>query len=500
MTALSLFNDLTDLKNAAKKFPTTELLTELLTLVGHDVVLAKRNNFSVYWTVSQARDVIDHIIDLVDKTAIDPNPSWADLGAQHWQDFDTYTERLLWMEDFLLKFALTAEREALVSNFPNGQGVQEDVEFIKNWKIARTELKQLFLDLSSPGYLSNGATHADIQAIHKRDDIMLLKSVNLRLKGTTVTGQAQANLLELTTKFDTILQSLATASDEVLVYSIQFAMGIDIFVNAQDPKVVARLQDADLWTLAKAGVDLVEQNASVQQLENAWNDFIASLCRNVLLPNGYKDLLRLLSTIKRPYYSQSVGLVRACQKLGVGFNANKSLSIQLLETAVDHARNALTAAATVTYDHRVATFSDTTTATTFTTAENSIKACSVAYNKNNTFEQDMIAARTTDADRLTRLSARFVKGNQNITSGAAVDLTITLPAGGSHEYSVDSNLTLHAVLWKEAALEASPTLIENMRSKGYFHHTGDSTPLDLRASINTLPDSGGKKTVTLAIS
>lgn len=92
-TTLSLFDELTGLTHSG--FPVTQLLTRLLQAIGHDVCLAKRNLHSSYWTVSSARNICDFINRLA-ATAGD---------GDSWDDFNKYTEMLIWLEKWVLDHA-----------------------------------------------------------------------------------------------------------------------------------------------------------------------------------------------------------------------------------------------------------------------------------------------------------------------------------------------------------------------------------------------------------
>jgi hypothetical protein len=85
---LSLFDELT---RQTQSFPVTEVLTQLLKVVGHDVCLAKRNLHCSYWTVTRARDICELINALAAKAG----------EGESWADFDRYTGMILFLEPYV---------------------------------------------------------------------------------------------------------------------------------------------------------------------------------------------------------------------------------------------------------------------------------------------------------------------------------------------------------------------------------------------------------------
>jgi hypothetical protein len=68
---------------------------------------------------------------------------------------------------------------------------------------------------------------------------------------------------------------------------------------------------------------------------------------------------------------------------------------------------------------------------------------------------------------------------------------------------VNSELTLHAILWKEVSREQDEVKRTALRNKGFFHTDGNNSPLDFGSTIGNLPNtgdaSGKKKAVTLEV-
>ncbi|KAJ7234008.1 hypothetical protein B0H12DRAFT_164194 [Mycena haematopus] len=380
MSTLSLFKELTWLKDP--KYPVTEILTQLITLIGHDVCLTKRNHYSVYLALSQARDVCNNINDLIGK-------------AKLWTEVETYMKMILGIEQILLDFSALAEKESVESRFPGKPTVQEDIAFINTWRVNRETLAQIFRDLYKSEYF--GATAVaqakNVGAIHKQDDLGLLKAINLRLQ-TTASAKSNPNLAAIISKFGNIENTSTDAPDHIFVYSIHFAMAIDILVSGRHPKLTARLQDSSLWALAQRGVDLLAQTTTPKTtLETAWTDFCTSLNGGatgntlvtpaaVTMPDAYNHIRTLLAQIKRPYRSQSTQLVSGCEQLATKFNekAKTTETYNALKTALEDTKKALEAAKTVTYDPaQNFNFASNSAGSSFTTAEKSVKDCFKAY-------------------------------------------------------------------------------------------------------------------------
>jgi hypothetical protein len=81
-TAGSLFDELT--RKGSESFLMTEVLTQLVDLVGYNACLAKRNQHSLYWAVSRARDLRNEIDSLI----------VADGNNGSWEQYDRYIEMI----------------------------------------------------------------------------------------------------------------------------------------------------------------------------------------------------------------------------------------------------------------------------------------------------------------------------------------------------------------------------------------------------------------------
>ncbi|KAJ7349962.1 hypothetical protein DFH08DRAFT_126286 [Mycena albidolilacea] len=512
-TPLSLFDELTGLKQP-DEFHVTDILTRLLKLVGHDVCLVKRNHFSLYWVLSRVRDACDDTNDLVAKTNIDPGQSgsWTDFSTEVWDAFERYTKKILWLEPFLLKFADLAERESVVSTSANK--LPTDLIFITTWLKNRDDITKIYQEFNGSGHMRNAtSTPAQtIQELHRLDDLMLLESITRRLQGITVVKPAGNTLSVIIKTFESIRKMSIDAPDvrdDVFVYAVQFAMAIEIFVSTQDATLAARLQDMSLWKLAEQGVTLVKQRETVDKLKSAWDAFVngLKLTSTAMLPAPYKELLRLLVQTRRPFYSQSVQLVSGCRTLASEFNKKKSFVMQHpLETAIGDVKKALEAAAQSVYDPRQPTEFETAE-NAFTTAEESMKNCFKEYKmSSDEFAKNIKDSRSSDATSLETLEDRF-KSEKDLPKGSDVALTVTVKrqnAPATQTYSVNSELTLHAILWKEVSRETDAVKRTALRNKGFFHIDGNNSPLDFGSTIGSLPNtgdaSGKKKAVTLEVS
>ncbi|KAJ7193731.1 hypothetical protein GGX14DRAFT_14486, partial [Mycena pura] len=477
---LSLLNDLIGLKNPT--FAVTNVLKLLLELVGHDVCLTKRSHHSLYWALSQARDMCDNINALIAEAETEDDP---------WSAFDRYTEMLMWLETFLLKFAPIAQQESRVSRFADKVSLQEDLKFIEEWLSDRAKLGEIFLELSKSEYLPGDATVRSntIKAIHRRDDLALVMAINLRLQEqANIAAPANKYLSAIVKQFKIIRDMLTgahdTQSDDVFVYSVHFAMGIDIFVNTRDHKLAPRLQDVDLWKLAQSGVLLIDQHAKdptlpPAALKAAWKAFYDALCRDAvaIMPEAYGQLRKLISQTRRPYYAQSIQLVSGCATLAGAFKQKKTFEmVHSLELALENVKKALEAAAAIAYDPTQPAPEFKTAEVAFEDAKNSLKDCFTEYKiSSDDFERKMTDSRTSDSKSVTQLQARF--SSHKTAVGQTVELSVTVsgkafPVPHTRKYTVDPDQTLHAILWMEESLKNDTAL----RSKAYFHNVKPGQP------------------------
>ncbi|KAJ7702747.1 hypothetical protein B0H17DRAFT_1127687 [Mycena rosella] len=495
-TALSLFDELT--RQTGKTFPVTDVLTKLLQTVGHDVSLTKRNLHSSYWTVSRARDLCDTINELAAKAG----------DGDSWEAFDKYTAMIVSLEQILLDFSLVAETESAASKLPTANTIQNDLVFIDSWRINRKALHETN---------DNAGNLSDIKAIHRHDDSVLLRGISNVLRdhtGNMSTPEASKSFSAIQSQLDGLQTTLALApvnlSDDVVVYSMQTAMIIEIVASARDSQLADRLQSPELWTRATTLVNVVEKHSkdvklAVEPLEKAWTDFCSYLTAGVIaeLPGTYKDLRTLISKIRRPYYAQSLALIHGCVELAPIFNGKKTFAmLSPLNLAVDNTTKALTAAAGVVYDPTIGVPRNEDVSSALDTARESVKKCFAHYKLDpGPFEHKFIKARDTDNSRLALLEARF-KSKPPIAAvkqqPIQVVVTVSDPAAKQtvKTYSVEPSTMLSAILWKEASLRPLKQANE-LRSKGFFRAGVEKPGLD--TEIGKLPEKSGKRSVTLVI-
>ncbi|KAF7367850.1 hypothetical protein MSAN_00849500 [Mycena sanguinolenta] len=467
---LSLFKELTSLNPG---YPVTQILADLITLVGHDVCLTKRNHHSVYLALSQARDVCNDIN--------------ARIGqAKVWTDVETYMKMIAGIEQVLLDFSTVAEKEATEARFPGKATLQEDLAFIDNWRMNHTAFTKIFKDLYKPEYfkVSAEAFGKNIETIRKQDDLGLFKAMHLRINST----------------FDKLETISTDLPDHIFVYSMQFAMALEILISGRDSKLRARLQDSSLWALAKQGVDLVAQSATAGSTRDGMDEF------------SHKSDYRWRDHIGNARGVQSMS---GCEKLATKFkeNAQKAPTPEIyiaLKTALDNTTNALKAAADVAYEPKqIFNFESEPAKSSFTTAENSVKACFEAYKlSHNEFGNGMNESRKSDKERIGALQTRFTQQKAEFSKTVTVVVKVKEPEqkrtytlGKVKEpeqkrtYTVESDTTLSLIMWKEASAREG-TERQAFYNKAYFQGS-DNTTLTLDLLVKDLPGDAANKSVTL---
>ncbi|KAJ7504974.1 hypothetical protein B0H11DRAFT_2343422 [Mycena galericulata] len=482
---LSLFDELT--QQNQPKFPVTELLTQLLQTVGHDVCSTKRNLHSSYWTVAYARDLCDKINALAAVAA----------EGESWTRFDEYTTMIVYLEELLYDFSLVAEKESVVTKLPTNDKIQNDLAFIDIWRDSRKDLRLTMKRLLDSNHFgSEAGTHsAEITAIHRHDDSALLKSICQQVSMAKLPNSAKTRLPRIQNQLNTIQAALVNPPenlpDDVVVYSTQTAMVIEIITSGRDSQIADRMRSPELWGKTERLVNLVEKHAKDATLPpailaQAWSEFRTYLTTGVVveLPGTYNALRGLVAQIRRPYYERSLRLVSGCVELAPIFGKTKTFAMLTpLQLALDNTTTALTAAAGVTYDPNIAWSEDEDM-------------------DPQGFEEKFTTAKGTDTTRLDLLHKRFKSSNVATKSGDLTKLVVTIPnvaepaKSTSRTYSFESNTTLSAVLWKEASLAAAGQR-NAIRAKGYFESGGGKLSLD--TELGMVPEIQGKRSVTLIV-
>ncbi|KAF7289763.1 hypothetical protein MIND_01350000 [Mycena indigotica] len=511
-TQLSLFTELTRLTQPG--YPVTEVLTKLLNLVGHDVCATKRNHHAVYWAVSQARDIIDGINALV-KVAGE---------GESWEAFDDYTIRILWIEKVLLAFSLITEKETIVARFGETSSIVEEIAFVDALRDNRKDLRDILQQLIDSTYLKGDvAEHTKaVKTVQKQDDLSAFRATVGRLRNylNRLSGHGKDSLAEVVRRFDALHVTLATApdtlADAVFLFALQCALLIEIVTSNRDKKAFMRVQDKEFWRTVLGWITVAEKHAkdpnfSVTGLPGEYTAAVIYLTGAIVaqLPDGFKDLRPLVALTRRPFYSQSVTIVAGCAELATTFNKQKTVEmLSAFNAALEKATSALKAAADVKYDPYTPWATSDSATAAFEEAETAIKFCYQDYQVSSaTWEKRMKNSRDSDADRLAQLEKRFSRAKTDFPAEQTIDVTVSVSLAGSQtqpirrSYKIDSALTLHALLWKEASLRESIPAANEVRNQAFFYATADKAPLDLDMLISNLPNAQGRsgKVVVLVV-
>ncbi|KAJ7051301.1 hypothetical protein C8F01DRAFT_1374938 [Mycena amicta] len=513
-TQLSLFDELTHLTQPG--YPVTEVLQQLLQLVGHDVCLSKRNHHAVYWAVSRARDVVDNINALI-KVASE---------GDSWEAYDKYTVMVLWIEKVLLTFSLITEKESIAARFGASENVLEDIAFIEAFRDNRRDLREVLQQLINSGYLTGdvGDHTKAVKAIQRQDDLSAFRATIARLReyAKNLRSPGKEALTEVIRRLDALHTTLSgapdTLADDVFLFALQCALLLEIVASRRDKKMAARVQDKELWQKALGWIIVADKHAKDANLSPAglsgeYSAAVIYITGDILIeiPEAFKKLRPLVALTRRPYYSQSVAIVAGCAELATTFAKQKTFDrLNPFNAALDQATAALNAAAGVQYNPTVPFVKIDSVSTTFEAAEAAIKQCFQEYQiVSSVWERRMVNSRESDAERLGLLEKRFKGPAKPLPTEKIVDIVISVTVPGTKNptaraYKMDGALTLHAILWKEAALRTSVTAANDVRNKGYFHtptsgQMSDKTALDLDTEIAKLPESQGRKVVALVV-
>nr|GAT51856.1 predicted protein [Mycena chlorophos] len=513
---LSLFDELTRLTQPG--YPVTEVLTKLLHLVGHDVCSTKRNHHAVFWAVSQARDIIDSINGLV-KVAGEEDS---------WDAFDKYTVMILWIEKVLLTFSLIAEKDSIAARFASSEDLVEDVAFVDVYRDNRKELREIVQQLIDSGYLKGeGADLAKtIKAINKQDDVSTFRAAISKLREHLgkLTGSGKDSLAEVLRRLEglhaTLVAGPDTLAEDVFLFAIQLALLLEIVASRRNKKSAERISDKEFWRTALGWITVVEKHAKDPILSTSGlaGEYTAC-CTYILgdliaqLPEAFKNLRPLVALTRRPFYLQSVAVVAGCAELATAFNKAKRYDmLDALNLALNRATTALEDAAKVQYDPTIAYTPDKGVITSFQDAEDAIKDCFQSYQlgtQSDTWQRRMRNSQQSDEERLGLLQTRFKAPMKPLPTETLVDIVVAVTVTGSSKptqrfYKMDSALTLHALLWKEASLRTSVAAANDVRNASIFFipstdKTKAAAPLDLDTTIASLPVASGRKYVALSV-
>ncbi|KAK7013987.1 hypothetical protein R3P38DRAFT_3362779 [Favolaschia claudopus] len=478
-------------------------LSGLLEVAASYACEAKRNQHSLYWTVSTFRDCLDEINDLTTKVTVDSKESW--------NIFDRYTSMIPNLEGLLLEFCAWSATESLGSNDLSGTDVQVDITFIDAWMKAKTELQKQnenlirFLNFE-PEARRNERT-AKMELAYKCDDMNLYRAFVRKWADypAVSTTLGQENFRSINEKLD------AVASRENLprTFRVQFirvTMIIDISLSGRDMRVAQLAEVKKFWTVILELVDAVEVSSKgdtndLSGMESAFENLRNYLIHEPAPPvsNPCFKLLPLLSKIVRPYYAVGLVLVIECRTLHAKFCENRTHQWRVyLDDAIQKTKNTLDAASAVTYDPHAEWKEVATVNASIGAAAASVKKCLTFYDLIDDaqgFENKIKDARVKDQERLEAIqlskAKTLTKSNDTIVH---VELVV---AGGRkiYQYSMDRSSTLSSVAWLLRSDSSLPntTANEDLWTRGKF--AVDGNVYDSSTPVAELKNGAEKKIV-----
>ncbi|KAF7288822.1 hypothetical protein HMN09_01364000 [Mycena chlorophos] len=521
----SLFDALTKLDNP-NAFAVSEILEQLLQLVGYDICLTKRNHHTLYWAISEARDGVNSVNKNI-KAVED-----ADAAVVPWDAWRAYTKKFPEVEEFLLKLLDLADKECDKERFGTAKTADLDVTFINTLGDQRKEIRTSLLTGTHDGPPTGDKLKA-LEDAQFHDDLSAFWATICKLRqhlathskpGAANTDSPNGVLADL----DALYNEMATAQQPVAEAStfdkITCALLLEVVASQRDKRMTAKLRSPRFWKsfrewIAQAKKFVKNSTGSSPALEDAYKAACDYILKDLLfdLPDAYKKLLPMMAKIRRPYYHQSVALIEVFSELVQLFgNENTFTIVESLNTAIGKAEITLGAAANFTYDPKQPFQPVQEVVTALDEASGAVEACFKAFpdadpaaesspaKKATKFKADLAAAKTKDSSILTRLNGRFTKTPREKQTSAKEEVSVSnqaqAGAATSSAYNMDSHHTLHSILWLEAA-KADAASAAKMR-KAVFIPTGGSTskPIDFDTTIAKLDTGdGGKKTISLKI-
>ncbi|KAF7300507.1 hypothetical protein HMN09_00935200 [Mycena chlorophos] len=516
---LSLFDELTRLNQPS--YPVTDVLRDLLKLVGHDVLHTKRNQHTGYWAVSQARNVIDTINGLV-TTDI----RLAEDVESSLDTFIKYTDMTMWIEKVLLAFSLITEKESITDRFASSPTVLEDILFVDAFRDNRKELRGVLQELLEKGYLKGDKEEnaKTVKTVQRQDDLSILRAVISRLRSQladkTFPDKAKKGFAPIIDEIEALHGVLSVAppsiEDAVYLFAVQYALLLEIVVSRRDGRFSDRVYDDDCWSHFTGWMGGAKRFASVDDLDpEGLITLYIEMCAYIVgppgvhLPESFKRLRPLVSQTRRPYFLQAVTLVGGCAQLATAFGNNKQFAfLDSVKVAIEQAIVAIEVANKVVYNPTEHYKPKKEVDDTINQAERAIKDGFHAFklfDACKTWQERMLAATQKDAERLGLIEQRFKRPVHAVEKENLVDVVVTIPGKGTDKveriYKLDAALTLHAILWKEAAGIADAAAANEFRSKAYFSALGDGNKqvrLDPDTVIGSLREVNKVRGVTLS--
>ncbi|KAK7024722.1 hypothetical protein R3P38DRAFT_1050517 [Favolaschia claudopus] len=449
----SLFLQLTKL-DLPKPPPVTKTLSDLLEVAASDACEAKRNQHSLYWTVSTLRDCLDEINGLTTKVKGESEDSW--------NIFHRYTSMIPNLEELLLDFCAWSATGSPAPNVLSGTDVHVDIMFIEAWMKARKELQeqdQKLLDWFSVDTDRN-KRKAEMELAYKYDDMALYRALVSKWADypAVSTKLGKEKFPPMKQKLDTVA-SQGNLPRKFRTHFIRTTIIIDVSLSGRDPSVAKMADSEDFWTVIILLVDAVEVSSTgntnnFSGVESAFEKLVKFMIpeNTQPLPDRYFELHSLFGAIIRPYYAVARALVVECHTLHLKFRDNITYEqSRLLDEAIHRTKDALEAAsaAQVTYDPRAKWIEVEAVKNSILKAEAFVIDCLRAYGSSNdvqAFETNIKNARNEDQARLVAICTRLTAKTVTRSNSTIVNVEVTV-GKERRKYSTDRSGTLSSIAW-----------------------------------------------------
>ncbi|KAF7982745.1 hypothetical protein HWV62_26628 [Athelia sp. TMB] len=499
---MSLFEVLTDVKVDNHENASTQLIQDLLNVSAFDACTAKRNTFSAFGLLSDARDLCKEIHKLAKQ--VDEAEALDD-----WVAYDKYTAAIDPLEQLLFKIVdWVAKESGLFLN--NTSTIAEAIEFIATWEKARVELVKLKTIESKELQSIKPASSFSDAELQRHDDRCLVSALCDEISATAFVGplltssqkllltQPPTLIAQLKEIAGAIPSKLSPKTDEpsttLTVKCTMIVQGVvHLTGSTTEADTKAALNDRPVWTKACAMFKKLSDHladstkAPIAQAQQLYDDFLNFLQHLVVeIPSEYLDIRRSVKNVMRPYHARTLALASQCRKLVGHFSADKKpADLPALAEALKAAMAALEAAAQAMNVVSLITFEDkdiegTPAAKAFSTAEEKVETCYKAYNPRiklgdwTAEAAGMATALSKDKALVTQMKERFAQSNKTsippILPDSKVKVTIQKDKGKPETYEADKSATLNELVWRALSKDGTATIHD------WHLEQGDATP------------------------
>ncbi|KAB5593132.1 hypothetical protein CTheo_3434 [Ceratobasidium theobromae] len=335
----TLYFDLTTPRS--NLYPVTEVIYNLIQILGADVCSFRRNPQTSYRLVELARDLHDEINNLIEKVE----------ESGDWEDYIKYTEAIDPLEQVLLDIVAVIHEEQ-EEYLVTGSSVQECTASIAKWVNNRKSIRDCFQRLQSESELKvlipsakdsndeilnayahddRGLLHSLLRGIEANLPLIKRQKIQSSLKSVRDGLESVLDLREGGSKrsIDEGLNTLSIKCGMITYGVTQLMLGESVIPSLRD-----HLHTEGVWKVAKELVEhtydcLKSGGSTLAQLEAAYKVFESVLLKEtpVELPKSYFRLVKMIGKIDRAYYAQSLLLLSLCREAASHFEEKKTLDV-----------------------------------------------------------------------------------------------------------------------------------------------------------------------------